>query len=410
MEHHSGDEQNNVGVGDRRIGSGEVEVDMTLGGNAAPGGASSNPRYQLDDRVFAKDGTLKEAIKYYPATIRERRCSHGVWQYKVHYQGWNSRWDQWLADDQIMIDSQQNRNLLATSELLGAHVRRGLSNNGVNVKRKRDDGRVGAGSRSNNKRRGGATATADAIRTAYEDFCELPFTLKTVLLDEKDQITRIGNDSPHFYDPCLSGNREKANSKPARLVHQLPAAVTIQQVLNHFCKRRSGQLASCSGSPSSSQSRPENGVNNGGDDGNKLGGTGVALSTSDVEDFCSGLCELFEVALPKILLYPQEKPQYDAFKKDKALSDKRLTEIYGCEYLLRLYVRLPVLMQSENPSEMLLSGTLLADFLVFLQKNRQACFRGLYREPRPDEWLDAEKALYKGHSIRASPSRGPMDL
>jgi hypothetical protein len=41
-------------------------------------------------------------------------------------------------------------------------------------------------------------------------------------------------------------------------------------------------------------------------------------------------------------------------------------------------------------------GPLLSELLVLLQKNRQACFKGSYREAKPEEWLDWERRFYSG--------------
>jgi hypothetical protein len=78
---------------------------------------------------------------------------------------------------------------------------------------------------------------------------------------------------------------------------------------------------------------------------------------------------------------------------DTASKKKRPCEIYGCEFLLRLMVRLPALLQAEPQSEMDVMGPLIADLIVLLQKNRQACFKSTYREPKYNELLEFEKAL-----------------
>jgi hypothetical protein len=64
--------------------------------------------------------------------------------------------------------------------------------------------------------------------------------------------------------------------------------------------------------------------------------------------------------------------------------------VYGCEFFLRLLVRLPLLMESplEYPS-------FLTDLIVLLQQNRPACFKGKFRPPKyPHEWLEWEKEYY----------------
>lgn len=370
------------------------------------------PRYKKNQRIYAKDNAGSKY--YYSATIKQVRWNNdGGARYKVHYSGWNDRWDQWLMEDKILEESDQNRRFLEVSNLLGGQIKKDEDETPASTstvtkgKRKRDEDPSMV-----RKRRGGNNMLS--VKSIYEDFCELPFTLKTVLMDECEKITRT---QPYS---CASNSQPTAKA-PGRLVHHLPATVTIQQVLKHFCKKQIQQIKDSHNNPTTSSNHGKEGPAKG--KASVLSSslltaslsTDVNLSASDVEEFCNGLSELFEAALPKFLLYPQERPQYNALifsmagvahhgpnsrnnNNDKDnLSKKRLTEIYGCEYLLRLFVRLPVLMQSESANNIKLVGPLLAELLVLLQKNRQACFKGNYREPRPeDEWLEVETCSFGG--------------
>ncbi len=175
------------------------------------------------------------------------------------------------------------------------------------------------------------------------------------------------------------------------------------------------------------------------------------------------MIQLFQDALPVCLLYPQERPQYEAllqnFSKKQTDDAKccQTADVYGCEFLLRLYVRLPVLMQAEMTARLNQAnnvggttatstsetssmdtnnnngsnnnsnnkddtdsaavaiqlsrdihyiGPLLSELLVLLQKNRQACFKGSYREAKAEEWLDWERRLYGGNGSTAATSKG----
>ena len=60
----------------------------------------------------------------------------------------------------------------------------------------------------------------------------------------------------------------------------------------------------------------------------------------DLKEFCSGLLELFEEALPTCLLYPIERLQL--------FHQSDVCKTYGAEHLLRLFVFLPSLMQQAN--------------------------------------------------------------
>ena len=184
----------------------------------------------------------------------------------------------------------------------------------------------------------------------------MPFTLKTVLVEEYEQITRQGFDSPFGYG-C------EIPSKPARNVHNLPATVTIKQVLQHYQRKRGGSDE---------------------DEQRQL----------QVRRFCLGLAKVFDESLRACLLYPEEHPQYEAIMRQERFQKMTPAEIYGCEFLLRMMVRLPILLQAESKSETSLTmGPLLADLIALMQKNRQACFKGSYRKPNNDELLDWEAAV-----------------
>ena len=330
-------------------------------------------RWELNQRVFAKDNLGNK--HYYPASIVQiKEQGKGEWRYKVHYLGWNSRWDQWLSDEKLMKDNDHNRKFLEDSKLLYSAENTATDANSATVdtknKRKRED------DRPVKKRRGGNNTLN--LKNIYEDFCELPLTLKTVLMDEMHIITRA-----HPYD-CSAHNTSQTKT-PLRKVHQLPAPVTIHQVLKHFCKKRIQQLSS---TEAASAEKDKDGTSS-----KRSAVVEPAITPDDVQEFIQGLASLFDEALPKFLLYPQERPQFEALMRQPDMEDKPLTEIFGCEYLLRLYVRLPVLMQSENASNVKIVGPLLAELLVLMQKNRQACFKGVYREPTQEEWLQSE---YRG--------------
>jgi hypothetical protein len=149
----------------------------------------------------------------------------------------------------------------------------------------------------------------------------------------------------------------------------VPARVTIQTVLEHFIKWQTKQH----------------------DDQVK-----AKQAEMQAKTFCQDLAQLLDQALPKCLLYPPERAQYDAIiQADKALAQKRNVQLYGCEFLLRLIVRLPILLQDNQKGE-LGNATLLPDLVILLQKNRQAIFKARYREPKRDELQDWERALKDG--------------
>ncbi|VVA12017.1 PREDICTED: MRG1 [Prunus dulcis] len=69
--------------------------------------------------------------------------------------------------------------------------------------------------------------------------------------------------------------------------------------------------------------------------------------THSVEEILKGLCCYFDKALPVMLLYKNERQQYE-----KAIAhDASPSSVYGAEHLLRLFVKLPELLLNANIEE-----------------------------------------------------------
>ena len=201
-----------------------------------------DPPFQIDERVYCE-----ESGGVYEGIIRNAKLlQQDQWSFFVHYSGWNSRYDRWIGQEFIL---KQNRKRSAAS--------------------------------TDERPRKRVTRNHEA----------LPFTLKTVLVDECEWIGVRG------------------------WLHRLPATVPVQKLLSFYRKRNEGS-----------------------------------------DEFCETIAKLFQEALPKCLLYPQEYAQYEALE-----NKNNLINIYGCEYLLRMAVRLPL------PAE-------FAGLIHLMQKNKVSLF------------------------------------
>ena len=222
-------------------------------------------------------------------------------------------------------------------------------------------------SNSNGSRKRRAVNSAGTLSTTaptfYQEYCELPFTLSTILVDEFDCITRKDLSSP-------------------RSLHVLPARVTVKQVLQHYQRKR------CSSKHTVSKETDSNTSN---DNKNNDDDEAKQKHNERIRRFCESLALLFDDALPVCLLYHEERPQYESLQTNETLRLKRPCEIYGSTFLLRLLQRLPILLRAEPRKEMDELGPMIADLVVLLQKNRQACFKDSYREPKHHELLSWEK-------------------
>jgi hypothetical protein len=110
-------------------------------------------------------------------------------------------------------------------------------------------------------------------------------------------------------------------------------------------------------------------------------------------DMATGICMLFDEALSFRLLYPSEQAQLLVLEKLHPNTPK--SQLYGCEFLLRLFCQLPALLadaysarQEEGGEEENIIKPILAkvyDFLRYLQTNQSTVFDLAYRKPNVDE-------------------------
>lgn len=406
--------------------SNEDNISQEEGSGQQPAGnVELIPPFLPDQRVFCFDLTKKAGQinpnssdsgnrRYYEATVRQVRHNpleadpSARWSCLVHYQGWNARWDHWVSPAYLVPDTPEHRKRYEEQQK-EAEIKRQTE---VEAQKQKQQ-------RKQQKKRDQATATAGKsgvgrVVAPENASCTLPFTLKTIMVDEWENITRKGYAAPYGIENDLTlvesnntsagnnGNSDTPPSKkvkstrPARSVHCLPSAVTVRQFLKHFEKKERKkwqQKLEEQKQKASSSETPENGRK---DNDNKEQPTNTTTEKSknipldpkkEVKQFCRGLGRLFEEALPVCLLYSEERPQYQHYIKD---TDNFAIDVYGCEFLLRLLVRLPFLM--KRPLEY---PFFLVDLTVMLQQNRVACFKGKFRPPEyPHEWLDWEKGFY----------------
>jgi len=100
-------------------------------------------------------------------------------------------------------------------------------------------------------------------------------------------------------------------------------------------------------------------------------------------EICTGINEYFNVMLGSQLLYKFERTQYSDIIKENG---KPLCEIYGCEHLLRLFVKMGSFLSYsclDEPS-MEFVATHIHDFLEFMNKYSEDLFAAEYENSTPD--------------------------
>ena len=131
-------------------------------------------------------------------------------------------------------------------------------------------------------------------------------------------------------------------------------------------------------------------------------------------DMANGIAQFFDEALPQRLLYREEYPQLRVIQRTESLAEKAYSEIYGCEYLLRMFTRLPGLLLKEfSIEECRPIFAKLNDFARFLHKNQSSLLAAHHRKPNGDERMEAmrmEAKLQKKRQREAQrPSQKPTE-
>ena len=227
------------------------------------------------------------------------------------------------------------------------------------------------------------------------DQLTLPFNLKKILVEEWEVITQCN------------------------MLHNLPCATSVRKALNVYLESKLEPLRNERANESIAD-----------DDGDKVGCTKVKTTDDDVGkewiDMVEGIALFFDQALPIHLLFTEERGQYDSLcrqirtqRRNFAVAAKaasmtlegsstaialssdgdgkspshsiilpeRMSEIYGCEHLVRLFLRLPgVIAESPTMTGMEARRVFakLGDLVRFLQKN-QSLFESSFRKPLAGE-------------------------
>jgi mortality factor 4-like protein 1 len=396
------------------------DIEHNMSQESTDAGEEMISAFQPNDRCFAGSG---ETDYVYLATIKQfAQLSYSDeiegprWKYLVHFNGWNSRYDQWITEEKVFPDNEHYRAMAEKSheQLQEKQNRKDKKSQAEKEKKRNVERRQSYGSTSQKEE---SLKKKSGRPPKMKECCELPITLKLVLVEEQSFINRLGKTSVFTGFDRVSAE----DLVPARKIHDLPATIPVQRILKKFAK-------STIKSKKHAQAIDE----------------AATSKTVDYEslqkrytDFASHLSSLFDSILPKFLLYEFEREQYLSLCKinnnnknnngpeaDGAAteSETSMSNVYSGEFLLRMIVRLPFILSSmEATTKVNKSGSLanenadtttqndfFADWnakyveegeevaeifnelVVFLQKNRDQIFKGKYRECQVDEFTSNE--------------------
>ena len=168
-------------------------------------------------------------------------------------------------------------------------------------------------------------------------------------------------------------------------VPSLPSSLCIKSALDEYLEHKLKQLVG-ENKDLSNNSKTMNAIEK-------------AKKRKEFEDMVEGIGKYFDEMLPQCLLYRQEIPQYKAMKTKSRFKCMRYCEIYGCEYLLRLFVRLPALLEEQNQYESKMEQkhvdekelkrvyAMIGDLVRYLQNRQFYLFKLTYRKPKDDELM-----------------------
>ncbi|CAA7407660.1 unnamed protein product [Spirodela intermedia] len=299
------------------------ESDVAAASPGDPSAGSESPPGQADyeegEKVLAFHGP-----RIYESKVQKVEYRENEWKYYVHYLGWNKSWDEWIESSRLLKFNEEN-----------VEKQKTLNKNGraKNLKSWRSTQNKPKGSNEtkpekedpkNNfprgKKRKGHTGVVEDIKPS-EKFVtiQLPLTLKKQLVDDWDYVTQ-----------------------QKKLV-KLPRNPSVDDILKKYLEHRTKK------------------------DG---------MIADSVGEILKGIRCYFDKALLAMLLYKNEREQYEAAVDDKVSP----SSVYGAEHLLRLFVKLPELLTYVHMEEEALAKLQqkLSEFLKFLQKNQSSFFLANY--------------------------------
>ncbi|KAG8390901.1 hypothetical protein BUALT_Bualt01G0131700 [Buddleja alternifolia] len=169
---------------------------------------------------------------------------------------------------------------------------------------------------------------------------------------------------------CESVEKEECIIPPETSVNiQIPSSLKKQLVDDYECITQLGQLVKLPCSPSVYEIL------------DKYFDYRVKkddMIVNSVAEIVEGLRRYFDKALPAMLLYKQERQQYEEVIADNISP----SSVYGAEHLLRLFVKLPEMLSCINIEMKTLTELQqrLLDILRFLQINESAFFDSNYKK------------------------------
>lgn len=311
-------------------------------------------KFNEGEKVLCYHGPLLYEAK----CVKSKKDNNSI-LYFIHYQGWNKNWDEWVPENRILKQSQDN--LQKKEQLLKEHY-------ADSKKSKKKGGPPGPGSfKESGKRSGGGSANTSRASTPVSErsFKVTPSATKKGAVDDDHSTSSREEESKRSakrtrLSESLMDDTENWKFridmpedlkyvlvKDMKLVTMenklfaLPAKTTIASILNEYTKHvEKNQLD----------------------------------NFATISEVMLGVKDMFDGIVYPQLLYKCEFQQFDKVKKGESPSN-----VYGSPHLLRLLVKIgPLLnhssMDTTSEANVELIENIINDFLLYLNTNSEKLF------------------------------------
>mmetsp|Transcript_25070 Transcript_25070/g.41771 ORF Transcript_25070/g.41771 Transcript_25070/m.41771 type:complete len:386 (+) Transcript_25070:60-1217(+) len=354
-------------------------------------------------RQYCKEGDVilaaDHGVMYEAKVLRIENLGPRV-KYFIHYNGWHRKFDCWIDETLVAQKNDEEKKGKIQAKLDGSAKQQPVATGkgGKRGGRSKAPDSTGASSVDHNKESGvPIDSTADGEKDSDQPAAEAESTVDDkVGAKRKNESLRMGNNTENV-------RRHKKNLAMMDLVDeddenfvskvQIPFPLkrhlvdewgmitnttprllklpkendrTVERLIRDFLASKTrGATAATNGNASSGTgTNTSNGTSS-----NTTTIDSAVLQAAQYQSLFEALLLHFDKALPTILLYRQERDQYDALCVK--FPSSRPSQLYGAEHLLRFFVRLPkqlgnVFLPPEDTVNII---TRLLEILKFINKS-----------------------------------------
>lgn len=276
--------------------------------------------------------------------------------YKIHYQGWNKNWDEWVAEERLLKYNETNLNLQKKLQSDAAQSaapkskkkKSSLANQSTSLADSTLGSNAGDSTPSNNAINQEKTeSVSDSLPASGDEDSQQPTKLEKIRPEVKIKLS----------EEIIGWLIDDENQMKQKRLAVLPAKPNVQTILKDFVKHKKSVSK---------------------------------LSTEKeliLSEMTLGLTDYFDVMLGPQLLYKFERPQYQTIMKDHG-RETSAASLYGIIHLLRLLTRIGPMLKYVDLKEDSISSIVghIHELVRYLNKYAGPLFKveDIYQIATPD--------------------------